>query len=276
MEIALIFVPKKPLSREDKFMTQDKKRQYLIAELLKERPEYADISIPKDESEQKKLLRALFNVRMPLPIGDDFLRVQDDYLQSEIAQKGITSIDILEPIKPDIYLWQGDITTLKCDAVVNAANSQMLGCFCPNHGCIDNAIHTFSGLQLRLKCAEIMQKQGKNEETGTAKITPAYNLPCKYILHTVGPIVTGKLKERDCELLRSCYRSCLTLADEYKLNSTAFCCISTGEFHFPNDKAAKIAIETVGEYKKLTNSKIKVIFNVFKKSDYEIYRELLG
>ena len=276
MEIALIFVPKKPLSREDKFMTQDKKRQYLIAELLKERPEYADISIPKDESEQKKLLRALFNVRMPLPIGDDFLRVQDDYLQSEIAQKGITSIDILEPIKPDIYLWQGDITTLKCDAVVNAANSQMLGCFCPNHGCIDNAIHTFSGLQLRLKCAEIMQKQGKNEETGTAKITPAYNLPCKYILHTVGPIVTGKLKERDCELLRSCYRSCLTLADEYKLNSTAFCCISTGEFHFPNDKAAKIAIETVSEYKKLTNSKIKVIFNVFKKSDYEIYRELLG
>ena len=257
-------------------MTQDKKRQYLITELLKERPEYADISVPKDETEQKKLLRALFNVRLPLPISDDFLKVQNEYLQEEIAQKGITSIDDLEPIKPDIYLWQGDITTLECDAVVNAANNQMLGCFCPNHGCIDNAIHTFSGVRLRLKCAEIMKNQGKNEATGKAKITPAYNLPCKYILHTVGPIVTGKLTDRDCELLRSCYRSCLTLADEYKLSSIAFCCISTGEFHFPNDKAAKIAIETVSEYKKLTNSKIKVIFNVFKNSDYKTYREYLG
>ena len=275
-EIALIFVLKKPLSREDKIMTQDKKRQYLITELLNEQPEYADISIPKNETEQKKLLRALFNVRLPLPISDDFLKVQNEYLQEEIAQKGITSIDDLEPVKPDIYLWQGDITTLKCDAIVNAANSQMLGCFCPNHGCIDNAIHTFSGVQLRLKCVEIMQKQGESEETGKVKITPAYNLPCKYILHTVGPIVTGKLTDRDCELLRSCYRSCLALADEYKLNSVAFCCISTGEFHFPNNKAAKIAIETVSEYKKLTNSKIKVIFNVFKNSDYEIYRELLG
>ena len=241
-------------------MTQNDRRKYLITELLNEQPEYADISVPKDETEQKKLLRALFNIRLPLPIGDDFLRVQDEYLQEEIAQKGITSIDDLEPIKPDIYLWQGDITTLKCDAIVNAANSQMLGCFCPNHGCIDNAIHTFSGVQLRLKCAEIMKNQGKDEETGTAKITPAYNLPCKYILHTVG----------------SCYLSCLALANEYKLNSIAFCCISTGEFHFPNDKGAKIAIETVGEYKKLTNSKIKVIFNVFKNSDYKIYREYLG
>ena len=257
-------------------MTQDDRRKYLIAELLKEQPEYSNISVPISKTEEKQLLRALFNVRLPLPIGDDFLRVQDEYLQEEIAQKGITSIDDLEPVKPDIYLWQGDITTLRCDAIVNAANSQMLGCFCPNHGCIDNAIHTFSGVRLRLKCAEIMQKQGKNEETGKAKITPAYNLPCKYILHTVGPIVTGKLTAGDCELLRSCYRSCLTLADEYKLNSVAFCCISTGEFHFPNDKAAKIAIETVGEYKKLTNSKIKVIFNVFKNSDYKIYREYLG
>ena len=272
----LIFVPKKLLSKEGKFMAQDKKREYLITELLNERPEYADISIPKEKSEQEKLLRALFNVRLPLPIDKNFLSVQNEYLQEEIAQKGITSIDDLEPVKPDIYLWQGDITTLKCDAIVNAANSQMLGCFCTNHGCIDNAIHTFSGVQLRLKCAEIMQKQGKDEETGKAKITPAYNLPCKYILHTVGPIVTGKLTEKDCELLRSCYRSCLALADEYKLNSIAFCCISTGEFHFPNDKGAKIAIETVGEYKRLTNSKIKVIFNVFKNSDYEIYREYLG
>ena len=257
-------------------MIQDDRRKYLIAELLKEQPEYSNISVPISKTEEKQLLRALFNVRLPLPIGDDFLRVQDEYLQEEIAQKGITSIDDLEPVKPDIYLWQGDITTLKCDAIVNAANNKMLGCFCPNHGCIDNAIHSFSGVQLRLKCAEIMKVQGNDEETGKAKITPAYNLPCKYILHTVGPIVTGKLTEKDCALLRSCYRSCLALADEYKLNNIAFCCISTGEFNFPNGKGAKIAIETVSEYKRLTNSKIKVIFNVFKNSDYEIYREYLG
>ena len=257
-------------------MTQDDRRKYLIAELLKEQPEYSNIPVPISKTEEKQLLRALFNVRLPLPTGDDFLRVQDAYLQEEIAQKGITSTDDLEPIKPDIYLWQGDITTLKCDAIVNAANSGMTGCYIPNHRCIDNAIHTFSGVELRLACAELMEQQGYPEPTGRAKITPAYNLPCRYVLHTVGPIVTGKLTEKDCELLRSCYRSCLTLADEYKLNSVAFCCISTGEFHFPNDKAAKIAIETVSEYKKLTNSKIKVIFNVFKNSDYEIYREYLG
>ena len=257
-------------------MTQDDRRKYLIAELLKEQPEYSNIPVPISKTEEKQLLRALFNVRLPLPAGDDFLRVQDAYLQEEIAQKGITSTDDLEPIKPDIYLWQGDITTLKCDAIVNAANAGMTGCYIPNHRCIDNAIHTFSGVELRLACAELMEQQGYPEPTGRAKITPAYNLPCRYVLHTVGPIVTGKLTEKDCELLRSCYHSCLTLADEYKLNSVAFCCISTGEFHFPNDKAAKIAIETVSEYKKLTNSKIKVIFNVFKNSDYEIYREYLG
>ena len=257
-------------------MTQDDRRKYLIAELLKEQPEYSNIPVPISKTEEKQLLRALFNVRLPLPAGDDFLRVQDAYLQEEIAQKGITSTDDLEPIKPDIYLWQGDITTLKCDAIVNAANSGMTGCYIPNHRCIDNAIHTYAGVELRLACAELMEQQGYPEPTGQAKITPAFNLPCRYVLHTVGPIVTGKLTEKDCELLRSCYRSCLTLADEYKLNSVAFCCISTGEFHFPNDKAAKIANETVSEYKKLTNSKIKVIFNVFKNSDYEIYREYLG
>ena len=257
-------------------MTQDDRRKYLIAEMLKEQPEYSNIPVPISKTEEKQLLRALFNVRLPLPIGDDFLRVQDAYLQEEIAQKGITSTDDLEPIKPDIYLWQGDITTLKCDAIVNAANAGMTGCYIPNHRCIDNAIHTYAGMELRLACAELMEQQGYPEPTGQAKITPAFNLPCRYVLHTVGPIVTGKLTEKDCELLRSCYRSCLTLADEYKLNSVAFCCISTGEFHFPNDKAAKIAIETVSEYKKLTNSKIKVIFNVFKNSDYDIYQEYLG
>ncbi len=257
-------------------MTQAEKREYLITELLKEQPEYKDIHIPKDETEQKKLLRSLFNVRMPLPISNEFLKVQDEYLQGESAAKGVTDIASLTPIQPGLYLWQGDITTLKCDAVVNAANSEMLGCFCPCHGCIDNAIHTFAGVQLRLKCAEIMKQQGHREETGKAKITPGFNLPCKYVLHTVGPIVRGSLTAKDCDLLYSCYRSCLELSEQNGLKSIAFCCISTGEFHFPNEKAAEIAIRAVKDFKKCTNSKIKVVFNVFKNLDYEIYRGLLG
>lgn len=152
----------------------------------------------------------------------------------------------------------------------------MLGCFCPNHGCIDNAIHTFAGVQLRLACDDLMKKQGHKERTGQAKITPAFNLPCKYVIHTVGPIVRGLLTQQDCNLLASCYRSCLELADRNNLKNIAFCCISTGEFHFPNDKAAQIAIQTVKDYKVQTHSDIEVIFNVFKETDYNIYRELLG
>ncbi|MDD6204717.1 MAG: protein-ADP-ribose hydrolase [Firmicutes bacterium] len=257
-------------------MTQAEKREYLITELLKELPEYKGIKIPTIETEQKKLLRSLFNIRMPLPVRDDFLAIQDEYLREETRLKGITSLDDLQSIEPDIYLWQGDITTLACDAIVNAANSEMLGCFCPCHDCIDNAIHTFSGVQLRLKCAEIMKKQGHKEDTGMAKITPAYNLHCKYVLHTVGPIVRGRLTRQDCELLASCYRSCLTLAEQSGIKSIAFCCISTGEFHFPSDKAAEIAIKTVKDFIRHSNSKIKVIFNVFKDFDCEIYRGLLG
>lgn len=264
------------LSKEGKNMTQTEKREYLISELLKELPEHQKIKIPTDETEQKKFLRSLFNIRMPLPVSNDFITIQDEYLREETRIKGVTDIDNLNPVEPDIYLWQGDITTLACDAVVNAANSEMLGCFCPCHGCIDNAIHTFSGIQLRLKCAEIMKKQGHKEETGSAKITLAYNLPCKYILHTVGPIVRGKLTSKDCDLLASCYRSCLELAEKNNIESIAFCCISTGEFHFPNDKAAEIAIKTVKEFKRYSHSKVKVIFNVFKDIDYEIYRGLLG
>ena len=257
-------------------MTQTEKRQYLITELLKALPEHESIKITTNETEQKKLLRSLLNIRLPLPVSDDFIAIQDEYLREETGQKGITSLDDLESIQPDIYLWQGDITTLQCDAIVNAANSQMLGCFCPCHGCIDNAIHTFAGVQLRLKCAEIMKKQGHKEETGKAKLTPAYNLPCKYVLHTVGPIVKGLLTRQDCDLLASCYRSCLELAEENGVKSVAFCCISTGEFHFPNDTAARIAIKTVKDFKRNSHSKIKVVFNVFKNTDYEIYRELLG
>lgn len=256
-------------------MTQEERRLYLITELIKENSRYSNIVIPNNEVEQKALLRGLLNVRMPNDISKEFLKIQDEYLQEECKSKGITSINDLEPIKPDIYLWLGDITTLKCDAIVNACNCDLLGCFYPNHKCIDNAIHTFSGIQLRLACNEIMVKQGHKEETGMANITLAFNLPCKYVIHTVGPITRGKLTEKDCDLLKSCYISSLEIAEKNHLNSIAFCCISTGEFHFPKDKASEIAINTVKEYKEKTHSKIKVIFNVFKDKDYEIYRKLL-
>lgn len=227
------------------------------------------------ENDKKRYFRALVNVRPPKAASNEFLQIQDEYLQAELQRKSITDLENLSPIRHEIYLWQGDITTLKCDGIVNAANSQMLGCFCPCHGCIDNAIHTFAGVQLRLECAEIMQEQKHEEPTGRAKITKAYNLPCKYVLHTVGPIVYGKLTKRHEGELADCYRSCLTLADENGLQSLAFCCISTGEFHFPNERAAQIAVQTVAEYKRQTQSKIKVIFNVFKEVDHEIYARLL-
>ena len=254
-------------------MTQTEKRYYLINTLLAERGERVDI--PKDEYNQKRLLRSLFNIRMPKDTSAEFLKIQDAYLQEENRRKGITDLADLEPVQDGIYLWQGDITTLKCGAVVNAANSQMLGCFQPCHGCIDNAIHTYSGVQLRCKCNELMKAQGHDEPTGQAKITPAYNLPCRYIIHTVGPIVSGKLNEQHCELLKSCYLSCLKLAEENGVDSIAFCCISTGVFGFPQREAAEIAISTVKRHKKTTKSDIKVIFNVFKDDDYAIYSKLL-
>lgn len=256
-------------------MTQAEKRIFLIKELLKESPEYKDIKLPKNEQEQKTLLRSLFNVRMPKQTTPEFLKIQDGYLQEETAKKGITDIKDLTPIQEGLCLWQGDITTLKCDAIVNAANSQMLGCFCPCHGCIDNAIHTYSGVQLRAECYDLMKAQDREEETGKAKLTKAYNLPCKYVLHTVGPIVRGALTAAHKEQLSSCYRSCLELAEKNDIKSIAFCCISTGEFRFPNDKAAEIAINTVMDYKTQTNSNIEVIFNVFKQTDLEIYKNLL-
>lgn len=255
-------------------MTQQERRLFLIRALLKESDEYRQIDLPDKDNEQRKLLRALLNVRNPKPISNEFLKVQDGYLQAEISQKGVTELADLTPIQESIYLWKGDITTLKVDGIVNAANSGMTGCYYPCHGCIDNAIHTFAGIQLRLACAKLMKQQGYEEETGKAKITLAYNLPCNYILHTIGPIVGRTLTEKDCMLLVSCYRSCLDLAVQNHLKSIAFCCISTGEFHFPNDKAAEIAIETVKAFQLKSN--IKVVFNVFKDMDYEIYKKLLG
>lgn len=257
-------------------MTQTERRKYLIQELLREQPQYQNMEIPESAQDQKNLLRSLFNIRMPEPVSEEFLQVQDAYLQGEAAEKGVTDLADLTPIEEGIYLWQGDITTLKCDAIVNAANSQMLGCFYPCHGCIDNAIHTFSGVQLRAACADLMKEQGHSEPTGTAKITPAYNLPCRYVLHTVGPIITGVVTKKDEELLASCYRSCLELAEQNQVESIAFCCISTGEFHFPNKRAAEIAVKTVREYRQERQSKMEVIFNVFKETDLRIYRQLLG
>ena len=255
-------------------MTQGERRVYLIKELLNEDERYSGTAIPQTEEEQRLLLRALFNVRMPAEASREFLEIQDEYLNQEIKQKGITDYKSLTPVSDGIYLWRGDITTLKCDAVVNAANSQMLGCFCPNHNCIDNAIHTFSGVELRLKMAQIMQ--GRREKTGRAIISPAYNLPSKYVIHTVGPIIIGRPSKEERALLKSCYLSCLRLADEYKLGSIAFCCISTGEFCFPNEEACDIAVDTVNKYKAETGSKIEVIFNVFKQRDFEIYKKRLA
>ena len=256
-------------------MNQSEKRLFLIQSLLNERPSCQKQIIPADSERQKILLRGLMNVRRPVRIGADFLQVQDAYLQDETAAKGITDIADLTPIQPGLYLWQGDITTLKCDAIVNAANSGMTGCYIPNHRCIDNAIHTFAGVELRLTCEQLMEQQGYPEPTGQAKITPAFNLPCRYVLHTVGPIIDGHMTKEDEELLASCYRSCLELAAENGLESVAFCCISTGEFHFPNELAAEIAVRTVKEFLKKQTSVKKVIFNVFKDLDKAIYEKLL-
>lgn len=262
-------------------MKQNERRNYLISSLLNEQPQYKSVEIPKSIREQKSLLRALFNVRMPKEVSDEFLKVQDDYLREEVSEKGIVKISDLQQIQKGIYLWQGDITRLKADAIVNAANSGMTGCYQPNHTCIDNCIHTFAGIQLRLECAEIMEKQGSSEPVGRAKITSGYNLPCKYVLHTVGPIVNQtafgweEVTLEHCRQLASCYQSCMELAEKNNCGSIAFCCISTGVFHFPNRKAAEIAVRTVKEYRKETGSKMEVVFNVFQNDDYEIYENLL-
>ena len=256
-------------------MNQEQRRVFLIEQLLRERPSCRKQEIPAEEDRQKVLLRALMNVRRPGNVSPEFLRVQDEYLREELSEKQITRLADLTPVGEALYLWWGDITSLACGTIVNAANSGMTGCYQPCHNCIDNCIHTYAGVQLRLKCAEIMEQQGYEEPTGQAKITPAFNLPCDYVIHTVGPIVRGELTQQHCELLKSCYRSCLELADEKNVGSIAFCCISTGVFMFPNDKAAEIAVDTVQEYKAETGSKIEVVFNVFKEQDERIYRKLL-
>lgn len=252
---------------------------------------YRDLKVSKEN--RRNIMRSLMNIRLPKPISKKFLDIQDQFLKEESIEKGIVNILDIPTIREALHsshpyneilsIWQGDITRLKVDAIVNAANSEMLGCFVPCHGCIDNAIHSAAGIELREECfcyMENLRKQkGLNyeEPTGQAMITFGYNLPAKYIIHTVGPIVESELTESIKEELKSCYKSCLNKALEQGIESIAFCCISTGEFHFPNDIAAKIAVDTVTDFlKNYGNNFKRIIFNVFKDIDKDIYEEILS
>ena len=256
-------------------MTQEQRLDYLIDRLRRERADFRRIEVPTEIEDKRQLLRGLMNVRPPRPVSEEFLAVQDEYLRARQTERGVTRLADLAPVQEGLYLWRGDITTLEVDAIVNAANSRMLGCFVPCHACIDNVIHTYAGIQLRLACAAQMEGQG-DEPTGSARITPAYNLPSRYVLHTVGPIITDRVGATEREQLASCYRACLALAAENGLRSIAFCCISTGVFHFPNDLAAEIAVQTVRDYRREHPDQIEVIFNVFTEKDHALYRTLLA
>ncbi|WP_461206608.1 protein-ADP-ribose hydrolase [Clostridium sp. DL1XJH146] len=271
-------------------MTQDERLDYLLSALISESKQYQNIDLNK-VGDKRELLRSLMNVRLPKTISKEFFEIQDDFLRQEVINKGIVKFNEIKTIDEEfnsknkfankISIWQGDITRLEVDAIVNAANSQMLGCFVPCHGCIDNAIHSVSGVQLREVCNEYMQKKRKNtvnyeEPTGSAMLTKGFNLPCQYVLHTVGPIVGNRLNNSLKQDLKNCYKGCLTIALENGVRSLAFCCISTGEFRFPNDEAAKIAIESINEFMEQNIDSIdRIVFNVFKDIDYELYKQLL-
>ena len=269
-------------TQEAWLMTQEEKRVYLLKKLLSELPQFQkeqnlDTLLPDSEEEKKRLLRSLMNIRPPRPVSSDFLQLQDEYLSEEVRRRGMVDGNALpaSPGNSRLVLWRGDITTLQVDAIVNAANCALRGCFVPCHSCVDNIIHSASGIQLRLICDKLMNEQTHNEPTGTAKLTPAFNLPSRYVLHTVGPIVSGRLTALHRRQLADCYRSCLELASQHDLKSIAFCCISTGEFHFPQREAARIAVQTVSEILQTHAKPERVIFNVFKQDDYEIYKRLL-
>lgn len=234
-----------------------------------------EMELPATRAEKEWLFRALRNIWEPRELPDAYWALQDQYLRENLVEKGVIKLSDLQEVENQIYLWQGDITTLEVDAIVNAANSQMLGCFIPHHACIDNAIHSQAGLQLRLACQHLMVEQGHPEPTGQAKLTKGYNLPASYVIHTVGPIIEGQVSQADQDLLVSSYQSCLELAVEKGLKSLAFCCISTGEFRFPNQLAAELALETVREFLK-NHPQIKLVFNVFKDQDLAIYQDLLS
>ena len=259
-------------------MTQKERLRYLVEGLVAEYKERHNehIDTPMNEEEQFTLFRSLCNIRPAGGMSLEWMKIESEYLNILANEKGIVTISDMEEREPQIYLWQGDITQLSVDAIVNAANNKLLGCFAPNHKCIDNEIHTFAGIELRMECARMTEYMEMPEKTGVALMTYGYNLPAKHVIHTVGPIIYDEVTDKERNELASCYRSCLQLANAYNLHSIAFCCISTGEFRFPNEEAAQIAIDTVRTYLKETNSKIQVVFNVFKDIDYDIYNKLLG
>ena len=259
-------------------MTQQERLRYLLEGLVAEYKERNNehLDIPVSEEEQFTLFRSLCNIRPAGGMSLEWMKIEAEYLNILAHEKGIVTINDMEEREPQIYLWQGDITRLSVDAIVNAANNKLLGCFAPNHKCIDNEIHTFAGIELRMECARMTAYMEMPEKTGVARMTYGYNLPAKHVIHTVGPIIYEAITDKERRELASCYRSCLQLANAYNLHSIAFCCISTGEFRFPNEEAAQIAVHTVRTYLKETNSKIKVVFNVFKDIDYDIYNKLLG
>lgn len=258
---------------------QKERLKWMISYLMQEKEVLDTVEVPHilpdNEAQLFTIWRGLVNLRLPYPVSDSFLNIQDAYLQEALKQKQVTSIDELQEVQPQLYLWQGDITTLAVDAITNAANSEFLGCFIPNHHCIDNEIQTKAGVQVRRDCYHIRQQQGRKEPVGKAKLTPAYNLPAEYIIHTVGPIANGKVSPVKAQMLANCYQSVLELTDQRKLSSLALCCISTGEFGYPQNEAAQIAVQTVKNYLQVTNSQLKIVFNVFLDSDLAIYQSLL-
>lgn len=250
-------------------MTVNRNLDRLIEILCEERGE----APPAVSGEEKpRLFRALSNVRPPLPVTEEFLRLQDEYLSAAVRDKGIVDVATLR-FEDGIALWQGDITRLNADAIVNAANSALLGCFYPLHGCIDNAIHSAAGVQVRLECNRIMR--GGEEPAGSVKVTGGYNLPCRYIFHTVGPVVYGKVTARNEADLRGCYVSCLEEAERRGLYSLAFCCISTGEFRYPREEACRVAVAAVREKLAENKSGLKVVFDVFTDEDRRAYEKEL-
>ena len=272
--------------------TQEDRLDYLLEEFKKDSLWYKDLEVGEDYQEKRRALRSLMNIRMPGAMDPEVLEVQDDFLRKEAVEKGIVTLEeiptavrqygSLRPFGDKISVWQGDITRLQVGAIVNAANSQMLGCFHPCHGCIDNAIHSAAGIELREACSQYMEHRkvqyGKDyeEPTGRAVLTEGYNLPAEYVIHTVGPIVYGNLTEKLKEDLRNCYKNILKCCVEHGIRSVAFCCISTGEFHFPNDEAARIAVAEVRKYlEKHQEDFDRVIFNVFKDVDRELYEDLV-
>lgn len=268
--------------KDMKTMTQSERLDYLVEAFIEDSKEYGDLRIPNDPEEKRRILRSLMNIRMPSSMSEEVLSVQDDYLTERNREKGIVTLNDIPEIKDGLSIWQGDITRLAVDAIVNAANSQMLGCFVPMHSCIDNCIHSFAGIQLRNECNEKMKvkriQYGEDYEQPTAvpMLTEAYNLPARKIVHVVGPIVSGRLTEDLENDLADCYANTLDLCKDSGLRSVAFCCISTGVFHFPNRKAAQIAVKTVREWmKRYPDSMDRVIFNVFKDEDRRYYEQEL-